>query len=200
MTPLGWLAVTAAAVGGWLIFRKQGGTPKPQLRSRALLIGDSLAVGLGPPLTKVIAPVALTTRAHVSTTSKSWTAGKYAAELDEALATSKPEVVLISLGTNDTAPGASIAGLETRFSDLTETIRMGGGAPIFLLPPELPWSRQPVADAVKASGAILITPRVGLEHAPDKIHLTGKGYADWAEDIAKQLKGGVVGDLPSFLP
>lgn len=108
--------------------------------------------------------------------------------------------MFVSLGTNDTAPGASVAGLEHRFSDLAETLRMSGTTPIFLLPPELPWSRQPVADAVKAAEALLITPKAGLQHAPDGVHLTPKGYSDWASDVAGQLRGGVVGEMPTFTP
>lgn len=139
------------------------------------------------------------TLAHVGATAKDWTTGKYSSELDGALATTKPEVVLISLGTNDTAPGASVAGLDHRFSDLAETVRMMGATPVFLLPPELPWSRQPVADAVKAAGALLITPEAGHQHAPDGVHLTGKGYSDWASDVAGKVKGGDVGEV-SFVP
>lgn len=198
MTPLAWLAV-AAAVGGWLVLRKKESPSAPQLKSRALLVGDSLAVGLGPPLGKALLPAALDSEAHSGSTAKDWL-GKFRPALDELLATVKPEVVFVSLGTNDTAPGASVAGLEQRFTELASVVRKAGAAPLFLLPPELPWSRQPVADAVKAAGAVLITPRAGLEHGPDKVHLTGKGYADWAANVAQQLRGGVIGDLPSFLP
>jgi lysophospholipase L1-like esterase len=186
---------------GWVVLRRRDTAPAaPSIKSKALLIGDSLAVGLGPPLTKALAPAKFWFVAHVSATSKDWTTGKFASGLDEALATIKPEVVFVSLGTNDTAPGANIAGLESRFKDLAGTIRMMGAAPVFLLPPELPWSRQPVVDAVKAAGSVLIMPRLGLEHASDKIHLTPKGYADWAADVAGQLKGGVVGEMPGFTP
>lgn len=192
---LGALAV--AGVVGWLVFRpKPAAASLPKLSGKALLVGDSLAVGLGPPLAKALAPVSLTTRAHISATTKDWTTGQYASELSPEGA----EVVFVSLGTNDTAPGANIAGLEARFKALADSIRKAGATPLFLLPPELPWPRAPISDAIKAASAIMILPRAGLEHAGDKIHLTPKGYADWADDIAKQLKGGVVGHpVESFL-
>lgn len=198
MTPWQWLGLGAAAGAvAWLLWPKETQAALPKVTSKALLVGDSLAVGLGPPLAKALLPAVLTTRAHVGATAKDWATGQYASELSPAGA----EVVFVSLGTNDTASGTSSSGLDQRFKSLADSIRKAGATPLFLEPPELPWSRQPVADAAKAAGAILIKARPGLEHAGDKIHLTPKGYADWAADVAKQLKGGVVGHpAESFLP
>ena len=198
MTPWQWLGLGAAAGAvAWFFWPKDVEASLPKVGSKALLVGDSLAVGLGPPLSKALLPALLTTRAHVSATTKDWTAGQYASEVSPGGA----EIVFVSLGTNDTVPGANISGLEQRFKTLADSIRKAGATPLFLEPPALPWSRQPIADAVKAANAILIKARAGLEHAGDKIHLTPKGYADWAADIAKQLKVGVVGHpVESFLP
>lgn len=184
-----WLAAALAAGAGVLLLRrKQPATTKPP--SRALLIGDSLAVGLAAPLAKELAPAELVTRAHVGSRSSDWAfEGKYRGELEDALTKFRPDAVLVSLGTNDLAGGKPTA---TSFDFLAKRVAAKGAAVIFLGPPELPWPRGEVWSSAEAAGILVKAPE-GLPHAPDGVHLTPAGYAAWAKFVGARLRAGVSG-------
>jgi lysophospholipase L1-like esterase len=194
MTPLAWAGVAAAGLVGWLLLRKKDAPKTLPPPSRVLLIGDSLAVGLASPLKKELAPAVLEVRAHVGSRASDWVSGgKYQQELDSALGTLQPEVVLISLGTNDSAGGGT--GYAKHFKEIADWVRTNGAAPIFLGPPELPWARGEIYVAAEAAGFLIKAPP-GLAHASDGVHLTPQGYAEWAKYLVKTLRNGV-SDLSS---
>lgn len=180
-------------VGGalvWLFWPQKTDAGKP-LRSVAL-VGDSLGVGLGPPLAEELRPASLVTRAHVSATARDWATGKYASELKTLLA-GKPELVLFSLGTNDTVPPGKELSLELpqNFKTLADLVREGGGVPVFLSL-SLPWSTQRIEEAAKLAGARLLE-SAGVSRQTDGIHPTGTGYATWAKLVAANLRSSTVG-------
>lgn len=187
MNPLAWAAVAVAGLTGWLLLRKK--SPKTlSPPSHAALVGDSLAVGLAKPLAKELAPAELVTRAHVGSRASDWLAGgKYRQDLVDVL-WQKPDVVLISLGTNDSAGGGT--GFAKHFEEVADRVRGSGAVPIFLGPPELPWPRGEVHAAAEAAGFLVKAP-AGLAHALDGVHLTPQGYADWAKYVGNKLRGGV---------
>ena len=192
MTPWAWIGVAAAGLVGWLFLRKKD-APSVKAPSHVALIGDSLAVGLGTPLMKELAPAKLVVNAHVSARASDWL-GKYNQELEYVLNMIKPEVVLISLGTNDSAAGGT--GFVKDFKAIADRIQAKGATPIFLGPPELPWAREGIYVAGEAAGFLIKAPS-GLAHAPDGVHLTPQGYAEWAKYLGKTLRNGV-SDLGSI--
>lgn len=192
MNPTGcpwfWLAVAAVlASDGPSSAAGSAGAPKKL--ARVVLVGDSLAVGLARPLAAELKPqgAELKVCARVAANAGQFTepGGFGTLGLAALLADFKPELVLISLGTNDTAPGSSVRDkLPARFALLRERIEAAGARVLFLGPPPLPWSREPIYQAA-ADARLLVAPAV--EQAPDHIHPTPAGAAAWAAHIRKEL-------------
>ena len=184
------LSVAGAAVGAlaWLFWPKKAEAKRPL--SSVALVGDSLGVGLGPPLAAELAPAKLVTQAHVSATARDWATGKYAPELDAVLA-KKPDLVLVSLGTNDTVPPGKELSLELpeNFKTIADKVRKAGAKPVFVIVNQS-WSLQRVEEAAALAGAKLLQAS-GLSRNPgDPVHLTGNGYAAWAKIVASEVRGG----------
>lgn len=157
--------------------------PKPPKPRRVVLIGDSLAVGLAKPLAAELGArgAALQVRAATGANAGAFTEGSGASALGKLLADFKPDVVLVSLGTNDTVPGAEALAkkLPARFALLASV----GARVAFLEPPALPWSREPIHQAAAYARAPLIV-APAIEQERDRIHPTGAGYAAWSKFIA----------------
>lgn len=161
----------------------------PSKLSRVVLIGDSLAVGLARPLAAELKArgAELKVCARVSANAGQFTepGGFGTLGLAALLSDFGPELVLVCLGTNDTAPGSSVRDkLPARFALLRSRAEAAGARVVFLGPPALPWSREPIYQA--AAGARLLVAPV-IEQAPDRIHPTPAGSAAWAKHIAKEL-------------
>ncbi|MBI3204484.1 MAG: SGNH/GDSL hydrolase family protein [Myxococcales bacterium] len=157
--------------------------------SRVVLIGDSLAVGLARPLAAELktAGAELKVCARVSANAGQFTepGGFGTLGLSALLSDFTPELVLVSLGTNDTAPGSSVRDkLPARFALMRSRIEAAGAHVLFLGPPSLPWPREPIYQAA-AGARLLVAPAV--EQAPDHIHPTPAGSAAWAKHIRKEL-------------
>lgn len=203
MQPLTPLQIGLAAVAGgallW-VFWPEKAQAKRRLSS-ALLVGDSLAVGLGAPLEKELSPAKLVTRAYVSATAADWAKGKYSPELGPLLQ-QKPDVTLISLGTNDTVPPAGQLALDfpQNLKTIADAVRKAGSEPVLLIT-NLPWSTQRMEEGAALAGTRVF--RVaGVTHASDSIHLTSTGYATWAKLVANDLRGSSTVGHPAecFLP
>lgn len=182
------LLVTAAGVGLVRIFRG----PKIKAGERLLLVGDSLAVGLTPPMR------ALAGEGHVSFDSLAlsgsridqWAASN---KLTEKLRTFRPNVVLVSLGTND-AYGTGTEALRRAASSLEvllAKIRAGGAEVAWIGPPSLPKApNSKVLAMLKTSiesSHYFPSEAYAIPRAPDGIHPTLKGYAGWAGAIWRWL-------------
>jgi lysophospholipase L1-like esterase len=156
--------------------------------ARVLLLGDSLAQGLGPPLTRLAeaAGVSLVARGIQSSTIRQWLAGS---SLVDAVRQSEPSLTLVCLGTNDM--GALDAGAEgRRAGELIDALFQSSSATVaWIGPPSLPVDKS----AFRAALAAMCNPRdvrifdsqaLDLARAPDRIHMTPAGYRAWAESIA----------------
>ena len=183
----------------WLAAPRAAPTPAPGLTPgsdpppvpRVMLIGDSLARGLGPPLR------ALAIQANVpfawtgvdSTHVADW----LGAALTNAIANgSEPTMALVCLGTNDMR-GNSAEAAGHRAGQLNDELRRNGvPADRRISPPQMYFDAGDFLPALQAEcagrgvrifdSAALRPP---LERAGDKIHLTPAGYKAWAEAVAR---------------
>lgn len=200
---LGAAALTAVGVASLL----SGPTLRPG--DRVMLIGDSLAVGLATPLGALakdrgLAFLALGT---VGTRIDQWAQSQ---PLKDALASFKPTVVLVSLGTNDAymqpppdvgvrqAPYMEtlLTMIETGWTH-TDDYGMGPRAIVWIAPPTLPSaaiSLTPVRALIEQQSPLLnkrvsIFPsdRLSLARGPDGIHPVVSAYAAWAGAIWQWL-------------
>lgn len=162
-----------------------------------LLIGDSLAVGLGPRLARLADSCG--TRFGYSATVGShvqdWTHARFA----EALTTmGGPEgitggVVLVSLGGNDFQHGDPSA-VDAAIGDLLARIASAGAAVRWIAPPTLPFDDTAGARALWRHWlgrdpwtGYYPTDEVRYPVAPDGIHPTARGYAELAAAIWRWL-------------
>lgn len=157
----------------------------PMLRpgARVLLVGDSLAQGLAPPLQQLAKAdrIDVVGRGRQSTTIQQW--GQQQAWLQQALAEGPFDVVLISLGTNDMKV-QSPASEEPAMRSLLSAIVAAGSQPVWIAPPTMPFPDRGVR-ALVASADVPTFPsdQLTIPRAGDGIHGTLAGYAGWAGAI-----------------
>lgn len=186
----GGLLLTAAGIG--LVHVCRGPKIVPG-QSRVLLIGDSLAVGLGPPLRTMAreSRIACEVYALSGTRADQWAASS---KLDEKLKSFKPTLVLISLGTNDaqmTSASAvdTVADAQRR---LLAKIDAAGAEVGWIGAPTLPRTPNPrvlaALEAGVADSHYFHSERLDIPRAPDGIHSTPRGYAGWAGAIWRWLR------------
>lgn len=178
-----------AALGLVWLFTRDSGSKSSRLAvsTPADLIGDSLAVGLYNPLRKELAVKGVQLRGHGKggSSAPQWL---YNGWLDQVLYL-QPKMVLVSLGTNDSAP-ASTNGKKNfppAIKKIVEAIRAAGAQPVLLAPPPMPWSLNEINAGLQATGAPVIAAPVNLQRQPDKIHLTPEGNVQWAKAIAARF-------------
>jgi hypothetical protein len=153
-----------------------------------LLIGDSLAVGLSTPMRGLCAKSGCDFQAiaEVSTTMIQWINEPRRSLIQSALEGFRPTLVLISLGTNDSAGNTPTDALNAQITKLRDWVQSSGAAIMWILPPKLNFQER-VGWGVKAAG-IESFPSANLPlPQPDGIHTTGRGYAGWAEHIWAKL-------------
>ncbi len=175
------------------------GAPTLRKGDRVFLLGDSLAVGLAPPLGALCRDngIAFQSMATVGTRIDQWATS---APLAQALAAFAPTVVLISLGTNDAymlpQPSEDIGARQAPYADelLTMIEGVSPRAIVWISPPTLPAaavSLPSVRGLIESEHAIAfprIKPRVSLypsqnltlPRGPDGIHPVARGYGIWA--------------------
>ena len=153
--------------------------------TRVHLFGDSLAQGLGSPLKAALATngVTLTVDAVPGTTAPAWVTrgpdGTFAAGAS---------VALISLGTNDATGNATTQQrFIDRAQDISVSLRASGITPIWLMPPQMPFSLDQIDLGLARTGDLVLEPPAGLDKQPDRVHPTPSSFAAWAEDIARRL-------------
>lgn len=171
-------------LGGILLFAGYGiarslTSCKPSIQpgDKLLLVGDSLGVGLSRHLKQLAAARGVSYDAMVqgSTTIRYWLD-----RIKPKLASIKPDLVLVCLGTNDSKARWSTAQHEEHVRMLLSAINSSGARPMWILPPRLPW-QETVSDIVKSTGTqIFNSKQVDIQMGPDGIHPTGAGYAGWA--------------------
>lgn len=196
-----WLYAGLALVAGLGMVRLLNG---PRLRKgmRILLIGDSLAVGMAPHFAALAkeAGIDFKAMATVGTRIDQWATN---ADLKKLLETFQPELVLVSLGTNDEfMKGADIvakqqAQLEKLLTLLSQWSRsrdygLGAEHIVWIGPPTLPNPPTPgISKMIQDAAGSALSPRfyyfhserIQMPRGPDNIHPTARGYAGWAGAI-----------------
>jgi len=173
-----WLGVVAAVA----IATSAAGAALARPRARGavvLLLGDSLAVGLGSHLPALIR----SSGGECHTAARTGTiAGYWTRRLGDLMTRHQPDRVIVSLGTNDTLFPSSGAALAFE-RDAAELVRMAAPARVvWLVPSWLAYAAR-IRRGAAASGAELLEAPAGLEVAPDRIHLTPAGYRSWAAHV-----------------
>ena len=175
----------AAGVGILYAIKKAGlgAVCQPHIKSgdRVLLVGDSQSQGLKTPLGSLAKKTGIEFQ---SFTESGTTMGRWLhdAQVSATLASFKPTLVLICLGTNDSAGNYSDEKLASQVVAMRDWIKASGADLVWILPTKLRFPER-VSPAVNAAGidafpsATLPIPQV------DGIHSTGRGYAGWAEHI-----------------
>jgi lysophospholipase L1-like esterase len=171
-------------------------------KERIAIIGDSLAVGLGPKLSTLAketntpfysggAGGSSIRQWSVGTITKSWNLKD---NLNNMIAF-KPSIVLISLGTND-ANGIDSFGesvektIDKDIQNLLNKINVTGASIIWITPPNIrKFSSMPrVREHIHNSKVQTIESNdIDIKLSSDGIHPTGEGYLTWANAIWKIL-------------
>lgn len=180
-----WLYVfgAAALVGVVALGAAAAGEPAITVGpdDRVLLIGDSLAQGLTPPLRALAedAGVAFQGDGRVSTRLDQWL-GQGWAEAD--LASFRPTVLLVSLGTNDAGAPGLLPDFAARAQALALLAASYGARVLWVEPPAMPFPTEAVLSGIRASGAAATyrSQDTDIPRGPDNIHPTMGGYAEWA--------------------
>ncbi len=181
-----WLYAGLALVAGVGVVRLVSG-PRIRRGLKVLLIGDSLAVGTSPHYAVMAkeAGVEFKSLALTGTRIDQWAGSQ---ELAKLVASFKPDVVLVSLGTNDAfMKGDVVAKQRAQLEKLLQVLH--GATVVWIGPPTLPSPPSPgiVAMIQDAAGSALAprfhyfhSERLQIPRGPDAIHPTVKGYAGWA--------------------
>jgi lysophospholipase L1-like esterase len=181
------LALITVSVGWWLLKGKDAAKPPTLVRAgdEVWLLGDSLAEGIWPTLSKLAQDHDVNL---AGTTSRgvpiSWA----------RTATPPPQAVatwLVCLGANDAAIPSVSAGNIRR--DVRAILDRTEAKVIWIMPPD--GGGLPGLDVVTAAirqevpeENILEAP-TGLTFAKDGVHLTPASYATWAEQLWRALHG-----------
>lgn len=187
-----WLLIGVVLAAGVGVARMlDPGRPRIASGGRVYLVGDSLAQGLLPPLRQEAADadVELRGRGVRSTRIRDWTHGELQQALQADLQGFDPDLVLVSLGTNDfTASPEAVADSVAELLEELSAHRI-----VWVLPPTYVDKagndrlatvrdiiRQKVANAFPSD-------ELEIPRAPDGLHPTAKGYSGWAAAIWQWL-------------
>lgn len=196
-----WIYAGLLLVAGVGVARLMS-APRIRKGMRVLLIGDSLAVGMSPHFAALAkeAGADFKALAKSGTTLNAWSSS---AELGALLKSYQPDLVLVSLGTNDSAiPGADAPAKQRvqldKLLDLLTTwprakdYGLGPEHVVWIGPPTLPLpGSKAMTQMIQDSAGSGLSPRFHYFHSerlqiprgPDGIHPTARGYAGWAGAI-----------------
>ncbi len=186
-------------LGLGIVVSKLTNKPKNLSNERIAIIGDSLAVGLSPKLSKIAkeqnipffsggAGGSSIHQWSIGTSIKSWNLK----EIVNSLNAFKPTIVLISLGTND-ANGIDSFGSQvekTIKTDIETLLKKVNASVIWIAPPNIkvfnsmPKIRQYIYDA---GVPVFESDKFDIKLGSDGIHPTSEGYLTWANVIWKTL-------------
>lgn len=174
--PLGWVAIGGLALLLW----RGVGSRSPSRASATgpvAVIGDSLAVGLTPPLKIALGKLGKVTGWGIGgSIAAMWTLQV------EAVLVTGPRTVIVSLGTNDAQSSDALAKFPARIRTIVDKIRAAGALPVLLSSPaKLPAE---IDLALHATGARVVSPPANIQMQGDGTHPTSAGYQQWAQAIA----------------
>lgn len=152
--------------------------------ANVLLVGDSLAVGLGTEFRAVATSsgYAASVDAKGGTNMQQW-----AARIGASLAQRQPALVLVSLGTNDAAMANPTSQEEqAALNSILAQAQAAGAVVVWIGPPTLPTlpRAESVRQMIRSTGVLYFpSEQIEFERTSDKIHATGAGYAAWMDAI-----------------
>jgi hypothetical protein len=153
--------------------------------ARILLVGDSLAQGLGPPLKQLAIDngFAFQVDGRQGTRIVDWATQPW---LQQDLTTFKPTLVLVSLGTND----MRLKDPSTEKTSLMKLVqKLQGVRTLLLAPPTMPFPDSGVRPMLSATGLPLFhSETLTIPRSTDGIHPTVVGYAGWAGVLWSRLR------------
>lgn len=189
-----WLYAGLIVAAGISISSILKAGPRVKKGDRILLFGDSLAVGLAPPLSDLAKSggVGFTGIGKVGSTVRDWAGqSQLNTELRAKLA-ERPTVVLCSLGTNDEALSPDSARAEVPLIDTLIALIRDSGA-------ELGWVGPPRLQKTNGFSAIIQSKlpqnryfhseKYDIPRANDGLHPTVLGYAGWAGVLWRWVSG-----------
>lgn len=153
-----------------------------------LLVGDSLAFMLAPPLRR-------TARRHhrvLKASARGGTnAGQWLSEhwFTTALRRYRPSTVLVSLGVNDGGVKINREKFPARVKRLVALAHERSVSVVWLLPPKMKPRTAFIREAVEKSGADCWhdASKLDIPLFEDHVHPTFKGLEIWAEDLGRFL-------------
>lgn len=153
-----------------------------------VVCGDSIAVGIGPRLREV-----LTGRHAVRTFAAEGTTTRYWSGRIASVAATRPNLVLMILGTNDLkdAQQQHVTAFGQRARRMTDELDAAGARVFWLVPNWVAWSGRIQTALSNFSVPYLMLPPSlgsGASGAGDGVHLTADGYRLAAEHIARELR------------
>lgn len=172
--------LTAGAAVAWHLL---AGPPKLHKGSKLFVVGDSLSLGLAPTLGQLAKDngVAFRTMGVVGSRILNWYSNM---GLEASLAEFKPDLILVSLGTNDAyLQNLNLPEYQLKLQKLLTNLR--AHAPVaWIGPPTLPIKtdngvRQMIQDNVP-SHMYFHSENFLIPRSPDNLHPTVRGYAGWA--------------------
>lgn len=188
-----WLLGGLLIAGGIGLAAAATRRPKVTDRSRVLVFGDSLAVGLNPQLKQLANETGVEAYAGkgvVGSRLDQWAKDNWLdGWLDQQLADFHPTLILVSLGTNDEDLGAGAATRQAPYLEkLLDKLAASGADVVWIGPPTLPFPRQGVADMIRKDVPYYFESEwLDIPRGPDDLHPTAAGYAGWAGSIWQWL-------------
>lgn len=186
-----WLYAGLAAAGVGVA--RVLSTPKRLVpgETRLLLLGDSLAEGLAPPLRALAQDerIAFEVRAVRGTRIDQWATSQ---KIPDVLARFRPTLILVSLGTNDEYLRGEDAAARQRpaAEALWRVLDAAGAHVVWVGPPMLPKPSNGVRAMLRGvvpSRAYYPSDELAIPRGPDGIHPTPRGYAGWAGAVWRWL-------------
>lgn len=152
--------------------------------STVMLVGDSLAVGLGSHFHSILKKENYKT---ISYSKSGTTTAHWSRRIEGLLKTHSPKLVLVSLGTNDSYDVGKSQPTEDMYRRMSETITKSGAVLVWIGPPDIKRNKIVKIDDIRT----MITNTIPLyfhsekERIPliDGIHTTGLGYYSWMKSI-----------------
>ena len=149
-------------------------------------MGDSLAVGLREHVKKrcTLVGIRFTSDARGGTTLRQWLGIGW---FDSALSREKPDIIVVSLGTNDGIPrDRKLFG--ERIKKMMEMSQTRSIRLVWLMPPNMPFKMDPIWEAIENSGVEFLDPRcIDLPRWKDRIHMTLKANELWSQMLWELL-------------
>jgi lysophospholipase L1-like esterase len=170
------VAIGSAILGGigLIILAGRNSTPSKPTPKRVALIGDSYAAGLGPELAKLFPTFRYS--GVVGTNTSQWANhSKACGTCGDWLTAYKPDVVLVSLGTNDGATPNT-----ANYQRIVQGLQKIGARVVWIEPP-LGVNAPAVRTAIASLGVPTV-PATTVPLAADGLH--PRSYSQWAHDVA----------------